>query len=266
MEAPLEALPSETQKSYQALKILRAREGSKMSSSKPDNSGIPVADKIAFLKGVHEDLSHLGGRDAIVTALKEEGKTWQNVDMDAEWICKRCERCLSGTTRGKAKGETRHLPTPGQAGEVIGLDLKIIKPMDAPVWIMLLAVDFCTNKRFAWDLDKDRADLQHVQGMILCFFCEQELPLVSWSDNGRQFRNVIQEALEKSIGVKARHIPPGRPQANGLVECFNKILDMAHGGNRARLMQAVLAYNTMPVHLLKVCGEFSGPWSRAGEV
>ena len=42
------------------------------------------------------------------------------------------------------------------------------------------------------------------------------------------------------------HIPPGRPQSNGLVEVFNRILDMGHGGERQRLMSAVVAHNNMP--------------------
>ena len=46
--------------------------------------------------------------------------------------------------------------------------------------------------------------------------------------------------------MKAHHIPPGRPQANGLVEVFNRIMDAAHGGERSRLMPAVIEYNGMP--------------------
>ena len=82
-----------------------------------------------------------------------------------------------------------------------------------------------------------------MQGVLLRFFCEQELPLVVWTDNGGPFRHVIQAALEKTCGVKPRHIPPGRPQANGLVEVYNRIMDAAHAGERSRLMTAVLAYN-----------------------
>lgn len=85
-----------------------------------------------------------------------------------------------------------------------------------------------------------------MQDLLLRFFCEQELPLVVWTDNGGPFRNVIQAALEQSIGVKPRHIPPGRPQANSLVEVYNRILDSAHGGERDRLLSAVVAYNHMP--------------------
>ena len=110
----------------------------------------------------------------------------------------------------------------------------------------MLAIDFTTTKAFAWDLDIGDATLEVVQGQILKFFAEHDCPVISHSDNGCQFRNVIQAALENSLGVKPRHIPPGRPQANGLVEAFNRILDAAHGGERKRLMSAVLAHNNKP--------------------
>ena len=73
------------------------------------------------------------------------------------------------------------------------------------------------------------------------------LPVCVWSDNGGQFRNVITAALERSIGMRFRTIPPGHPQSNGLVEVMNRILDFAHGGHRERLISAVLAYNTAPL-------------------
>ena len=117
---------------------------------------------------------------------------------------------------------------------------KVVPHNDWP-WLMLLAVDFATNKVFAWDLELDQGDLEHVQAVILRFFQEQELPVIAWSDNGGPFRNVIEAVLEQTLGVKPRHILPGRPQANGLVEVFNRIMDAAHQGERNRLMSAVLA-------------------------
>ena len=75
---------------------------------------------------------------------------------------------------------------------------------------------------------------------------EQELPECAWSDDCGQFRNVIALAVEKSLGVKARYIPPSRPEANGLVEVMNRIINIAHGGERSRLAAAVLAHNNKP--------------------
>ena len=86
------------------------------------------------------------------------------------------EQCLTGKARGCAKGEPRHLPKPGSAGEVIGFDMKTVRPHVGDRWIMLLAVDFCTNKCFAWDLDDGSGDPKHVQDILLHFFAEHELP------------------------------------------------------------------------------------------
>ena len=243
LNAPLHALPSESVRSFQAMHVLRS---SKRVRPVPDKSGIPAEEKLKLLTACHVELSHLGGRDAVVQALKEEGKTWTNIALDAQWVVKRCEECRSNSTRDCRKPQPRHLPTPGFAGEVIGFDLKTVKPHTGQKWLMLLAVDFSSKKCFAWDLDFGKGDCANVQAHMLRFFCEQELPLVVWTDNGGPFRNVIQAALEKAIGLKPRHIPPGRPQANGLVEVYNRILDSAHAGDRERLMSAVVAYNNMP--------------------
>lgn len=243
LNAPILALPSEAVKSFRAMHVVR---GSGKEQQAPDKSGIPAEEKLKLLRACHEELSHMGGRDGLVKALKEEGKSWTNVALDAQWVVNRCEDCRKQTTRDTRKPQPRHLPTPGCAGEVIGFDLKTVTPHNSPKWLMLLAVDFSSKKCFAWDLDYGNGDLPTVQDRMLRFFCEQELPLVVWTDNGGPFRNVIQCALEKSIGVKPRHIPPGRPQANGLVEVYNRILDSAHGGQRERLLAAVVAYNHMP--------------------
>ena len=243
LNAPLHALPSESVRSFQAMHVLRS---SKRVRPAPDKSGIPAEEKLKLLTACHVELSHLGGRDAVVQALKEEGKTWTNIALDAQWVVKRCEECRSNSTRDCRKPQPRHLPTPGFAGEVIGFDLKTVKPHTGQKWLMLLAVDFSSKKCFAWDLDFGKGDCANAQAHMLRFFCEQELPLVVWTDNGGPFRNVIQAALEKAIGLKPRHIPPGRPQANGLVEVYNRILDSAHAGDRERLMSAVVAYNNMP--------------------
>ena len=120
----------------------------------------------------------MGGRDELVLALKEEGKTWSNVALDAQWVVNRCEDCRKQTTRDCRKPQPRHLPTPGRAGEVIGFDLKTVKPHNGPKWLMLLGVDFSSKKCFAWDLDHGSGNLVTVQDRLLRFLCEQELPLV----------------------------------------------------------------------------------------
>ena len=85
-----------------------------------------------------------------------------------------------------------------------------------------------------------------MQDLLLRFFATEDLPVVCWSDNGGQFKNIVQEGIRMALGVLPRHIPPGRPQANGLTEGYNRILDAAHGGCRERLMAATIAVNNRP--------------------
>jgi hypothetical protein len=147
---------------------------------------------------------------------------------------------------GMGESEPRHLPRPRTSGEVMGWDLKKVSPAGATPWIMLLGIDFASNKAFGWDLDVDKAKMQEVQGKILRYAQENDLMAVNWSDNGGPFKNVLEEALAEAFGMQSRHIPPGHPQSNGLVEVYNRILDIAHGGCRDRLPSALLAHSNTP--------------------
>ena len=142
MEAPDEALPSVDQKSYHAMIVLKAGNGSagfmeKHVRPKPDTSGISVEHKLACLKAAHEDNSHLGGRDGIVNALRQGNKTWTNCVHDAAWYCRRCVECRKRSCRDLTKPAPRHLPKTGTAGEVIGWDMKTVKSPTSERWIMV---------------------------------------------------------------------------------------------------------------------------------
>ena len=91
IEAPLLALPSENLKSYQAMHGIRGAQKWTTKQAQPDQSGIRPKRKHELLTTAHEELSHTGGRDAIITALTEEGKKWNNMAVDAQWVVNRCE-------------------------------------------------------------------------------------------------------------------------------------------------------------------------------
>ena len=103
--------------------------------------------------GMHNELYHMGGRDALLQALVEVGTNWVNLPFDAQWIVHRCEECRQSSARGLAESELRPLLKSGAAGEAIGFDLKQVVPHNAEAWLMLLAVDLTTNRVFAGDLD-----------------------------------------------------------------------------------------------------------------
>ena len=107
-------------------------------------------------------------------------------------------------------------------------------------------MDFTSNKIWGFDLNEDEQSIGDVQERLVRWYHEVETPAVVWSDNGSQFASVVQAAVQQSLGVRAKFIPPGRPQANGLTEASNKIIDAASGGIRSKLMQALAAYNNLP--------------------
>ena len=92
-----------------------------------------------------------------------------------------------------------------------------------------------------------------VQNILLKFYYEVEMPSIIWSDNGGQFKSIVEVAVERSLGIKPKHIPAGRPESNGLTETFNRVLDTSHGGIRSKLMQAVAAYNSKNLASISKC-------------
>ena len=92
--------------------------------------------------------------------------------LDAAWHIARCEECRTNTTRQACAAQSRHLPTPGLAGDVIGFDIKTVTPHDqSPRWNMLVAVDFCTRKTWAWSMDDKAATLTNVQNIMIRCKC-----------------------------------------------------------------------------------------------
>ncbi|CAJ1444601.1 unnamed protein product [Effrenium voratum] len=225
-------LPSENLKSYQAM---LARQGvasfAERAPAPQKKSALGPEKKLQYLSASHQDMAHLGGRDGILQALKSTDLTWPLMKLDATFFV---ERCQDGRGNVYLKG---------QAGDVIGWDLKTVVPVRGSKWTMLLAIDFTSSKVWTWDLDFKKANLQEVQSRMIKFYQEVELPCCCWTDNGSQFRNLLSAAIELTLGVRAMTIPAGRPQSNGIVEIRNKILDRAVQGDRSRLGTATVAYN-----------------------
>ena len=138
--APELALPSVCTKTCQAMYGLKGRKNWHTVAPKLDTSGISAQQKLGYLRAAHTDLSHFGGRDGIVSALKQSGIVWPLIPLDAQFLVDRCDQCRLNTSRDGVCAQPRHLPTPHQAGEVIGWDLKSIVPSKPKKWIMLLAV------------------------------------------------------------------------------------------------------------------------------
>ena len=191
LSAPETALPSENNRSYQAMLALQGSRNNWWSAElipqiSPDFN---AAQKLEYLVTAHADCSHLGGRDGIYHAVREVlcDMLWKLAKLDAQFVSTRCEHCRLQSTRGMGDAELRHLPRPETSGEILGWDLKKMVPAAGDPWMMVLGVCFCTNKAFAWD----KAKLQDIQQRILRYTQDHDLMAANWSDNGGPFRNTI---------------------------------------------------------------------------
>ena len=138
---------------------MRSRDDWHLKPFKPNESGVTAETKQKLLVEGHRSLSHLGGREGLTEALRTEGHSWLHLDKDSQWVVLRREECRSHSLRGMTKPETRHLPRPLSAGDVIGVDLKKVKPPGrADAWIMMIACDFTSNRVWAWDLDESEQE------------------------------------------------------------------------------------------------------------
>ena len=113
---PIIALPSENVETMRAMRAIAGRSDWRTCKPKKDNSGISADDKLKALLAIFSTLQHLGGRDGLHKALKEEGRKWLNMMEDCAFVGRRCVDCQGLTTRGCAKPPTRHLPRPLCAG------------------------------------------------------------------------------------------------------------------------------------------------------
>lgn len=107
------------------------------------------------MAAAHRDASHMGGRDAILGALKAQAVHWKQLKLDASWLVAKCQQCAARKTSGMCKAPCRTLPRPLQAGDVVGVDLKTVTPPTGAKdkWAMLVLRDFTSGRVWAWDLD-----------------------------------------------------------------------------------------------------------------
>ena len=114
LHGPELALPSVDRTSYAAMEKLRGRVDNR--SPMADDSGIPSRRKLDLLTAAHEDASHIGGRAAVAKALAEEGSTWTNLILDAQWVIHRCVRCRQTSARGPLQLSHDTFPSRAQQG------------------------------------------------------------------------------------------------------------------------------------------------------
>ena len=183
LEAPDIALPSEVQKSYQAILAAHGRPNWWMKVGTTSECTFTASEKLRLLTIAHAtDLGHGGGRIALIHEMKRAlgSKLWCNAELDAEWLCTRCETCRSHTCKDMCAEPPRSLPRPDAcaAFEIVLLSLlKTYKGTAIQVTRNINIVEIISIARCCWRNRRVgpqagggcwRATLVHVAGGGLC--------------------------------------------------------------------------------------------------
>ena len=144
--------------------------------------------KLELMAAAHRDASHMGGRDAVLGALKAQAVHWNHLKLDASWLVAKCQQCAARKTSGMCKAPCRTLPRPLAAGDVVGVDLKTVTPPSGAKdkWTMLVLRDFTSGRVWAWDLDDGQClgnrPTELLQNRIfpppksMCTICSKAMP------------------------------------------------------------------------------------------
>ncbi len=150
---------------------------------------------------------------------------WKTVYQDCKEHVKTCRECQF---QGKAKKNNELHPIPvGGPWDRIGID--IVGPL--PVTergnrYIVTCIDYMTKWVEAKPLP-DKSARQVAWFLYEEIICRYGCPQIIQSDNGLEFVNEVVKELLKQFQIWHQTVSPYRPQANGMIERFNRTLGEA---------------------------------------
>ncbi len=150
---------------------------------------------------------------------------WETVYQDCKEHVKTCRECQF---QGSAKKNNELHPIPvGGPWDRIGID--IVGPL--PVTergnrYIVTCIDYMTKWAEAKPLP-DKSARQVAWFLYEEIICRYGCPQIIQSDNGLEFVNEVVKELLKQFQIWHQTVSPYRPQANGMIERFNRTLGEA---------------------------------------
>uniref|UniRef100_A0A2S2NRW3 RNA-directed DNA polymerase n=1 Tax=Schizaphis graminum TaxID=13262 RepID=A0A2S2NRW3_SCHGA len=218
-------------------------------------------ERMNILKMVHEGsheseeavaLSSHRGRDATLHILNQR-YYWPSMTLDTKKYIKECNICQRvNPATLKVMPELHPVPVPKMVFKQIGIDLITLPEVNGYRYAAV-AIDYFSKWCEARPLsDKRATTVAHfIYDEIIC---RHGCPKIEISDQGREFCNSICDELFKLTGTIHKVTSPYHPQANGLVERFNRTIKnyllKIHNENKIEwpnVLQGVLfAYRSVP--------------------
>lgn len=192
------------------------------------------------------ELSAHFGIEATMKRIKDK-YYWPNMRKMIEEYVRSCYRCQM---RGKANWENELHPIKVEEPfEIIGID--IVGPLEetkSGKKYIVVAIDYFTKWPEARAIKNATAE-EVVEFIWEDIICRHGCPRKIISDRGTHFNNKLMTELMDRCGINHRLTTPYHPQANGLVERFNRTLceSLAKLGNKdwdRNIPSVLFAYRT----------------------
>lgn len=148
---------------------------------------------------------------------------WPHMERDIKMFCKLCPACQLTQQKPRAGAELIPMPLVDQPFDRIRLD--IVGPLPTSAGghaYILVMVDYATRYPEAVQLRTVMAKTLAKEFMQIC--CRLGIPCEVLTDQGTNFMSQTLKEMWKMLGVKLLRMSVYHPQANGLVEIFNKML------------------------------------------
>ena len=146
---------------------------------------------------------------------------WPGANTDIENFVKSCPKCQLGKSLPPPKYPLQSLPIPDGPNQRVHIDLMGPLKSSAGYQYIWVATDAFTKYAITAPL-YNKAAATVAATFVDKWITRFTAPKVIVTDNGKEFKNKLAEALETKLGIKHSFTSPYHPQTNSSAESYNR--------------------------------------------